>query len=131
MDIFKTQGAFSWNELMTPDPHSALRFYSTLLGWSVQPMPMPAGTYYMLKVGDASVGGVMALPAGATAGGLPAAWGSYVTVDDVDACAARVAGLGGKLIHGPSDIPAVGRIAVIADPQGATLTLITYAIPSA
>jgi hypothetical protein len=41
-----------------------------------------------------------------------------------------VAELGGKVVHGPQDIPGVGRMAMIVDPQGAMLSLITYAMPA-
>jgi hypothetical protein len=54
-------------------------------------------------------------------------WGAYVTVDDVDAVVARVSGLGGQVLLAPTDIPTVGRFAMIGDPQGATISLITYA----
>ena len=58
---------------------------------------------------------------------MPPAWGGYVTVNDVDAVVAKVAGLGGQVLMPPTDIPTVGRFATIQDPQGATLSLITYA----
>jgi len=53
-------------------------------------------------------------------------WGGYVTVDDVDASAKQAVTLGGKILLEARDIPNVGRFCVIADPQGATLSLITY-----
>ena len=59
--------------------------------------------------------------------GMAPAWGGYVTVDDVDAVVATVAGPGGRVLLAPTDIPTVGRFATIMDPQGATLSLITYA----
>lgn len=130
MDAYRTQGAFSWNELMTTDPEAALSFYSALLGWTTQKMAMPDGDYHVVRVGDTSVGGVMAMPPGARAGGMPPAWGSYVTVTDVDATARKAAELGGKVVHGPHDIPGVGRMAVIVDPQGAALNVIAYSMPS-
>jgi predicted enzyme related to lactoylglutathione lyase len=130
MDAFQTPGAFSWNELMTSDPDAALAFYTALLGWKTQKMAMPGGDYHVVKVGEASVGGVMAIPAEAKAGGMPPNWGSYVTVADVDATARRAVELGGKVVHGPQDIPAVGRMAVIIDPQGAALNIIAYSMPS-
>jgi predicted enzyme related to lactoylglutathione lyase len=58
--------------------------------------------------------------------GMPPSWGSYVTVDDVESRVAQVKSLGGKLVVEPRDIPNVGRFAVIADPQGAVLTMISY-----
>ena len=131
MDAYQTPGAFSWNELMTSDPEAALGFYTALLGWKVQKMAMPGMDYHVVKVGDTSVGGVMALPAEAKAGGMPPCWGSYVTVADVDATARKAVELGGRVVHGPADIPSVGRIAVIIDPQGAAINVITYAPPAA
>lgn len=127
MDAFKTHGAFSWNELMTTDPEAALRFYGTLFGWETQAMPMPEGTYHVVKTGEDAVGGVMAMPKGAPP--MPPHWGCYVTVDDVDATARKATELGGKLLHGPEDIPQVGRFAVLQDPQGAVVSVITYSMP--
>jgi uncharacterized protein len=57
---------------------------------------------------------------------MPPAWGCYVTVDDVDATLEKCAALGGKVLVPPMDVPTVGRMAVIQDPQGATLSVITY-----
>lgn len=131
MDTFQTPGAFSWNELMTPDPEAAIAFYTALLGWRTQTMPMPGGDYHVVKVGDVSVGGVMAIPSEPKAGSMPPSWGSYVTVADVDATAHKAIELGGKVVRGPQDIPGVGRMAVIADPQGAALNVISYSQPAA
>jgi len=92
---------------------------------------MPGGDYHVVRVGDTAVGGVMAIPPQAKAGGMPPSWGSYVTVADVDATARRAVELGGQVVHGPHDIPGVGRMAVIIDPQGAALNVIAYSPPSA
>lgn len=124
-ETMKQHGAFSWNELMTSDIAGAKAFYSELFGWEMRDEPMPdTGAYTMLKAGDREVGGMMAIPADAN-GALPA-WGAYVTVDDVDQQITRAEQLGGKVILPPRDIPNVGRFAVISDPQGAMLTMITY-----
>jgi len=120
----KRHGAFSWNELMTNDVEGAKAFYSELFGWTMQDDDSAGIPYTMLKIGDEEVGGMMAIPPEAQ--GAPVAWGSYVTVDDVDKQANRVESLGGAIIMPPRDIPAVGRFAVISDPQGAMLTIITY-----
>ena len=117
-------GAFSWNELMTTDVPAAKAFYSELLGWDMRDEQTLDMTYTMLKAGDQDVGGIMAMPADAQ--GTPPMWGSYVTVDDVDKQASKAEQLGGKILIAPQDIPEVGRFAVISDPQGAMLTLITY-----
>lgn len=117
-------GAFSWNELMTTDVAGAKAFYGELFGWEMKDEQMPDMTYTMLKAGDREVGGMMAMPSEAR--GAPPAWGSYVTVDNVDERVEKVEKLGGTVIMSPRDIPEVGRFAVISDPQGAILTMITY-----
>jgi hypothetical protein len=120
-----THGAFSWTELTTSDANAARKFYGKLLDWQFQDMDMGDSTYTVINVAGQGVGGITAAPPNAQ--GMPPAWGGYVTVDDVDAVVARVAGLGGRVLLAPTDIPAVGRFATIMDPQGATLSLITYA----
>ena len=124
MDAFKTHGAPSWSELITTDPSAAADFYGKLLGWKFESMEMPGGVYRVVKVGETAVAGIMGQPLGAPA--MPPAWGTYVTVDNVDESGKRAAELGGKLIVPPSDVPGVGRFAVIQDPQGALLNLMTY-----
>lgn len=124
MDVYTTPGAFSWSELMTPDPASAREFYAGLFGWKFDEMQMPEGTYHVIKIGDTSIGGMMRPPPGS--GGMPPMWGCYVTVADADATVRRCEELGGKVIVGPQDIPGVGRFAVILDRQGAALNVIAY-----
>lgn len=124
MDTYKTHGAFSWSELMTSDPEGALSFYRQLFGWTVETSQMGMGPYHVVKAGDTSVGGVMGKPPGGE--GMPSTWGVYVTVDDVEKTVAQCTALGGKVLMPPMDIPQVGRMAVIQDPQGATLSVITY-----
>jgi len=124
MDAYKTHGAFSWSELMTTDPKAATEFYGTLFGWKVETMTGLQGPYNIVKVGDTGVGGIMKLPP--DAGDMPPCWVPYVTVNNVDETAAKVTKLGGKVLMPPTDIPTVGRFAVIEDPQGAVLNIITY-----
>jgi hypothetical protein len=128
MDAFKTHGAFSWSELMTTDPKAAAAFYGQLFGWQSEDMSMGTGTYQVQKLGDAAIGGIMSMPPGAPAG-MPPAWGCYVTVSNVDETVAQAEKLGGKLVMPVMQVPGVGRMAVIADPQGAVLSVITYDTP--
>ena len=126
MDAFKTHGAFSWSELMTTDPQAATEFYGQLFGWTITTEAMPQGPYHLLKIGEASVGGIMGMPP--NAGPMPPMWGCYVTVDDIDQTAQHCGELGGKVLMPPTDIPGVGRFAVLQDPQGAVINAITYAM---
>ena len=124
MQSLKEHGVFSWNELMTTNVTAAKTFYREALGWDLQDMGIPGMPYTIAKQGSLEVAGIMAMPDDVQ--GMPPCWGSYVTVDDVEARVERVKSLGGKLCHGPQDIPNIGRFAVISDPQGAMLTMITY-----
>jgi predicted enzyme related to lactoylglutathione lyase len=118
-------GAFSWFELMTTDTEGAKKFYMQLFGWDAKEMPMGESAYTVFNVNGEDAAGMMAIPG--EAAGMPPSWCVYVTVDDVDATAARVEELGGKVDRPPADIPEVGRFCVIRDPQGAYIFAISYA----
>lgn len=117
-------GAFGWVELMTTDQKAANEFYTTLFGWETEEYPMEGIKYTVLKVDGEPVGGIMSTPHESP--GMPPCWSVYVTVDDVDATAARVKELGGTVLRPPMDIPEIGRFCVLQDPQGATICAITY-----
>ncbi len=125
MNLFKTHGAFSWAELMTTDTEAAKGFYGELLGWQFKSMDMPTGQYHVVSIGEEQIAGIMATPP--ESAGAPPFWGNYVTVDDVDALQDKVPALGGKVLVPPTDIPGVGRFMLFQDPQGAALSVITYA----
>ena len=128
MDVFTTSGAFSWSELMTTDPAAAKAFYTKLFGWGTKDMKMSSGDYTTCQVGENSVGGITKISA--EAGGMPPAWGVYVTVDDVDRTIRQAEQLGGTLIAPPMEIEGVGRMAVLKDPQGASFSVIKYSFPT-
>jgi uncharacterized protein len=50
----------------------------------------------------------------------------YFAVEDCDATVASAERLGGTVRVPPTDIPRVGRFAVIRDPQGATFAVIKF-----
>ncbi|NQV06424.1 VOC family protein [bacterium] len=117
-DEFNSPGFFSWNELATRDTAAALEFYTALFGWESESMPMGEGgaVYTMFKVGDRNNGGMY--DAAMLPSEVPAHWGVYFTVEDVDAAAAAVKANGGMVMQEPFDMM-VGRMAVVADSQGA------------
>ena len=125
-DPYQQHGAFSWFELMTTDVEGAKKFYTRLFGWETEDMPMENMSYTITKIGDEGVGGIMPIPPEAE--GTPPHWGVYVTVEDVDATAKSAEELGGKIHVPPTDIPGVGRLCLIQDPQGALISAITYAM---
>lgn len=112
-------GAFIWYELMTADPKRAKAFYDSVVGWNIDAEAPPGGMdYRMIGTHDGQAGGVMAINADMIAGGARPVWLGYFGVDDVDATVAGIVADGGQ-VHLPAfDIPGVGRIAMVTDPQG-------------
>ena len=123
-DLFKP-GAFSWFELMTDDAEAAKDFYGKLFGWKMEKYPVEDGDYWVVKIGDDGVAGIMKKPA--EAGPAPNFWAIYVTVDDVDKVAETAKALGAWLLVPPMDIPKIGRFTTFMDPQGAVISAIAYA----
>ena len=110
-------GTFCWRELLTTDAEDADAFYSELFGYKAAKMEMGEGMiYHVFSIGEKMEAGAMKMPGDAAA---PPAWLYYVRVEDVDATAAKIGKLGGKLFVKPQDIPGMGRFAVAADPIGA------------
>jgi predicted enzyme related to lactoylglutathione lyase len=117
------RGRFDWHELMTTDPEAAKRFYSAVVGWGTQDWAGSNPPYSMWMAGDAMVGGIMRLPEEAAQMGSTPHWLTYIETQDVDETVALAMKLGARVYVPPTDIPTVGRFAVLADPQGATFAL--------
>jgi uncharacterized protein len=116
------KGNFVWYENLTSDPKAAMAFYTEVVGWKTQPFGENTG-YTMWVGSQGPLGGVMKLPDEAAKMGAPPHWMGSVMVDDVDATVAQVKSLGGKIYKEPDEIPTVGRFAIIADPQGAAMSV--------
>lgn len=117
-----TPNNFRWYELMTSDTDAAGAFYSHVVGWKLDPMGEGADAYTRFLVGDAGVGGMMAIPEEECDRAKPG-WIGYVAVEDVDDYAARVTRAGGSVLRAPADIPGILRFAVVADPAGAPFVI--------
>ena len=112
------QGTPIWYELLTPDPDASKRFYDDVIGWTIEARPSGEMDYRMIDTGDGLVGGVMRLTDDMRQGGARPTWLFYIGVYDVDATVDAIKSAGGA-IHMPAwDIPDVGRMALVADPQG-------------
>jgi predicted enzyme related to lactoylglutathione lyase len=118
------RGSFIWYDVMTSDTKAAAKFYSDVIGWSALEHPMAGGgTYTTFSQGPTMVAGLMAIPEPMRAEGAPPCWSGYIATDDVDADARRVEAQGGAIRRPPTDIPTVGRFAVVSDPGGAVFLL--------
>ena len=113
-------GDFIWYELMTTDADGAKAFYDAVVGWEFGEGAEEYQGYRMINTSDGGfAGGVMPLTADMQQHGARPTWLGYLNVADVDAKVASIEAAGGKALMGPMDIPTVGRIAMVADPQGA------------
>ena len=117
----KPRGRFVWFDLMTTDPAAAPAFYSRVTGWGTAQFPGPT-PYTMWTSGGAPLGGVMKLP---TDAGGPPHWLAYISTPDVDQTVQLAVDLGARVVVPATNIPTVGRFAVLADPHGAVFAVFT------
>lgn len=111
-------GTFCWVDLGARDPNGAAAFYAAVLGWEItEPTSDEHGAYRTATLRGHAVAGVWQ-------GAAPVpAWTSYVSVEDVDAAAARATELGATVAMGPVQVGELGRSALVHDPQGAAVGL--------
>ncbi|MFE4517211.1 VOC family protein [Kitasatospora sp. NPDC056783] len=126
LDAVSEEGALVWAELHTSGPDVAFAFYEKVFGWRVENFePSPGMSYRVLSTaaGDqeaTSFGGI----APTMSPEQPSAWTPYFATADVDARVAGATAAGGTVLMPASDVENVGRIAWVADPNGAPFALI-------
>lgn len=116
---------FIWYELLTSDPDAAAAFYGAVVGWKSADSGQEGMDYRILSMNSVSVGGLMKLPPGAVDMGMTPTWLGYVSVADVDKSVAAFRAAGGAEHMPAMDMPNVGRMAMVADPQGAAVYVMT------
>ncbi len=117
------QGRFIWHELLCTDVNAAAAFYTQILPWKAQPFS-PGSPYWIFKSQDGrSVAGAMRLSDEARSAGTGAHWRGYIGAADVDAIAGQAVGLGARIQQPVQDVPGVGRVALLSDPEGAIFGL--------
>jgi predicted enzyme related to lactoylglutathione lyase/uncharacterized protein YbaA (DUF1428 family) len=112
-------GDFIWYELLSSDADAAQKFYADVLGWSVSPSGMDGMDYRIVHVGPNPIGGMMTITKDMADHGARPTWLGYITVANADATVAGIEAKGGKVLMPAMDLPQVGRIAMVTDPQGA------------
>jgi uncharacterized protein len=113
-------GKFFWYDVMTTDTVAARNFYCNVVGWQTQGGSGTSGAEYtVFTVNGRGVAGLMPIPEDARRTGVRPAWMWYISVEDVDEAAGRLAREGGKVHRPPCEVPGIIRFAVVADPQGA------------
>ena len=114
------QGEFIWYELMSPDPEGSKAFYDAVVGWDISEAAPEFQGYRMIGRSDGKfAGGVLPISAEMQQHGARPTWLGYIHVTDVDRSVGKIEQAGGKSLMPATDIPNVGRIAMVADPQGA------------
>ena len=123
-EVKRDRGQFIWHELMTNDVQAAIDFYGHVVGWKTQAYDFQGNTdvpaYTMWLAGESPIGGVMKIDP-QTMGEMPPAWTAYVHTPNVDETVRQAQELGGNVLGETLDIPTVGRMAGIVDPQGAVI----------
>jgi predicted enzyme related to lactoylglutathione lyase len=115
-------GTFCVADLSTPDQEGASRFYEQLFGWRIgKEDENPAHNYYHLFNNEEFIGGI--LPPAFRNPETPPYWQIYLQVADCDAAATKAKSLGGNLYMPPMKVEDIGRMAVMADPQGAAFAI--------
>ena len=115
-------GVPCWVDTLGPNPGRLTKFYGAIFGWDFAgPGTMPGdgspGEYHVARLRGRDVAGIGSLPAGATPG--PPGWNTYVRVESADRAAADARAAGGAAVAEPFDAPPAGRLAVLADSEGA------------
>jgi len=113
------KGDFIWYELMTPDPGGSKTFYDAVVGWNISEGVAEYNGYRMIGADEGTAGGVLPLTDEMRQHGARPTWLGYIHVPDVDQTLSSIEQAGGKTLMPATDIPNVGRIAMVADPQGA------------
>jgi predicted enzyme related to lactoylglutathione lyase len=124
-------GDFIWYELWTTEADAASDFYGDVIGWQARSAEGSNRDYRIFSIGGVDVAGLLPIPRGAEGTGMRPGWLGYVGVDDVDAAATAIAEAGGEQHLPPTDIPNVGRLAMVSDPQGVLFYVMRGAVEGA
>ncbi len=117
-----TPGTIGWHELSALDWPKAFDFYASLFGWTkADAVDMgPMGTYQLFAIDGVPCGGVMNKMEEQPA----PMWLYYFNVADIHAAAERIKAGGGRIIHGPAEVPGGSIIVNGIDPQGAPFAVV-------
>ena len=121
--VFGEPGALAWSELYTHNTEAASDFYAGLFGWSVnRTRGANSDEYFEFHIDGRSAAGMMAIKE--EWGEMPPHWSIYFAVADLDASIGKAKDLGGQEVMAPMEVPDVGRLVFIQDPQGAHFAMI-------
>jgi predicted enzyme related to lactoylglutathione lyase len=113
-------GSFCWADLTTPDQARAKSFYEGVFGWNVTPGRDNSGYLHIVN-GQSYIGGIPPTRPGSSR--TPPHWLVYFAVGSVDTTIEKAKELTARTLFPPTDFQGVGRMAILADPQGAVFAL--------
>ena len=119
-------GSIHWSELISSDVEGSKAFFAAQAGWRYDGMDMGTGKYWVAMQGERPVAGIMPIEM-LEAEGIPPHWMTYIAVDDIDKVVAATEAAGGTIVRPAFDVPGVGRIAMLQDPGGAVVGMMTPA----
>lgn len=116
----RPHGTFAWNDLLTSDVEKAKAFFTRTLGWTYEDYSLEGQPYFVIRSGDAMVGGLGAIEQGDVETTL-SYWLAFIEVADIDERFALALEAGATAIRPPHDIASIGRVCVLRDPTGAAI----------
>jgi hypothetical protein len=121
------RGQILWYELLTTDMKAAEQFYSTVVGWTVAPFEGSPQPYDMfMRTAEAPAAGVMTIPEGME---FPPHWQMYVGVEKLEDAIAHIERLNGQALGPLIEVPSIGRMQTMMDPQSAVFSIYESASP--
>ncbi|MGW2014085.1 VOC family protein [Streptomyces sp. NPDC001927] len=111
-----------WNELLTYETSAVAKFYQTVFRYEVEPVVSADFDYLTLHLEGRPVAALHGVGSALPRDRGPH-WMTYFEVADTDAAARLVTELGGQVLRQPRE-GSTGRIAQVADPEGAVFTIV-------
>jgi predicted enzyme related to lactoylglutathione lyase len=125
-------GRIVWRDLISDKPAESRRFYEELFGWEFEGVGNlfnlgGEDAYSLIRHNGRLIGGMVNEARLQNDADDISQWVVLMSVADVDAAAATLAAEGGEVLTPPTDVADRGRMAIVVDPQGALLALVTTA----
>lgn len=116
----RLSGKFIWAELVTDNVALTRSFYGALFGWTFR----NHGDYVLVSNKGIPLAGMIQRQRPAKRPNATPRWFGYLSVADVERAQQAVTKAGGRVVAAPQEVPARGRQAVFADPEGALFGVI-------
>lgn len=107
-----------FGDLSTYTPKQTIKFYETVFGWKYY----KDYNYYLAYKGYDMVTGLYETPEKFKEMKMPHFWMTYIQVENVDNVVHKAKNLGG-IVEMEQEVPGLGKVALIRDPQGAGFTV--------